>query len=281
MADTDWIELSLNIPEADDEKRDIAVAILADIGFESFSNTESGITAYISSPEFTDNYIKSSGLLDLPMFKGTEAFYKIIERVNWNSEWEKNFQPVIIAGRCSVRASFHPKPEKIDFDIIIDPKMSFGTGHNQTTALMTELLLNTDVNGLKVLDMGCGTGILAILASMKGSREVSAVDIDEWACSNTSENCINNKCIVSVRKGDIATVTGEKFDLILANITRNILLENMELLCSCLNPGGLLFLSGFYKNDLSDINIATGKNGLLPDSILYKDEWCAAAFRKN
>jgi ribosomal protein L11 methyltransferase len=281
MAETDWIELSLTIPEADEEKRDIAVAILADIGYESFSNTESGITAYISSPEFNYDLIKSSGLLDLPMFSGTETEYRIIERVNWNREWEKSFQPVVIAGRCSVRASFHPKPENIDFDIIIDPKMSFGTGHNQTTVLMTELLLDADVNGLRVLDMGCGTGILAILASMKGAQQVSAVDIDEWACSNTSENCINNNCSVSVRKGDIATVTGEKYDLILANITRNILLENMELLSSCLNPGGLLFLSGFYRNDLPVISESTGKNGLLPDSVLNKDEWCAAAFRKN
>ncbi len=175
---------------------------------------------------------------------------------------------------------FIPLPQNVDFDIVIDPKMSFGTGHHQTTALMIELLLDTDVTGCKVIDIGCGTGVLAILSFKKGAQNVTAVDNDEWACVNARENCLNNESIVLVREGDITSVKGEKYDIILANITRNILLENMDLLCSCLNTGGSILLSGFYKSDLKDITSATCSSGLLPGTVIDKDEWCAAAFRK-
>ena len=281
MSDNHWIELAVTIPDTDQEKRDIATALLADIGCESFSETDTGIIAYISSSLFSGEKLIDSGVYDLPVLKGIEISNRIIERVNWNKEWEKNFHPVIIAGQCSIRAPFHPKPDNVEFDIIIEPKMSFGTGHHQTTALMTELLIATDVKGLKVLDMGCGTGVLAILAFIKGAASVSAVDIDEWACINTTENCNINNCIVDVRQGDISTVEGEKYDLILANITRNILIENMNTLGLCLNEGGILFLSGFYSEDLSEIEKATDSAGLIPGKVLSKDEWCAASFRKK
>jgi ribosomal protein L11 methyltransferase len=275
------IELTVIIPDADQEKRDIAVALLADIGYESFSDTQTGVTAYISSSLFSGEALNTCGIYNLPVLSGIVTSTRLIKRVNWNREWEKNFQPVIIAERCSVRAPFHPKPQNVDFDIIIEPKMSFGTGHHQTTALMTELLLGTDVKGLKVLDMGCGTGLLAILSSMKGASDVSAVDIDEWACINTSENCLANNCIINVRQGDILTVAGEKYDLILANITRNILIENMTALSSCLNQSGRLFLSGFYNDDITEIEKATFAAGLMPGKVLSRDEWCAASFRKK
>jgi ribosomal protein L11 methyltransferase len=281
MSNNNWTELTVIIPDVDQEKRDIAIALLADIGCESFSETDSGITAYISSSLFTDETLIASGIYDLPILKGIEISNRIIERVNWNKEWEKNFSPVIIARQCSVRAPFHPKPDNVEFDIIIEPKMSFGTGHHQTTALMVELLMGSDPKGKKVLDMGCGTGVLAILAYFKGAAAVSAVDIDEWACLNTTENCDINKCVVDVRQGDISTVAGEKYDIILANITRNILIENMNTLCSCLNPSGMLFLSGFYTDDITEIEKATGEAGLIPGKVLSKDNWCAAAFRKN
>lgn len=280
MADSDWIELSLIIPDPDDGKREVAVAILADIGFESFANNEAGIAAYIQGMKFSSEMVTATGILDLPMFQGGSLSYRTIEKINWNLEWEKNFEPVIIANRCYVRAPFHPKPEGVDFDIVIEPKMSFGTGHHQTTALMTELLLNSDVTDLQVLDMGCGTGILAILASQKGAAGVNAVDIDEWACINTLENASLNNCEIVVRKGDIASVEGEKYDLILANITRNILLENMTTLNSCLNQGGTLFLSGFYSKDLPEITKATASSGLTFITRIIKDDWCAASFRK-
>jgi|WetSurMetagenome_2_1015567.scaffolds.fasta_scaffold00524_4 ribosomal protein L11 methyltransferase len=281
MNDNNCIELTVIIPDADQEKRDIAVALLADIGYESFSDTQTGVTAYISSSLFSDEALTACGIYNLPVLSGIVISNKPIERVNWNEEWEKNFQPVIIAEKCSVRAPFHPKPQNVDFDIVIEPKMSFGTGHHQTTALMTELLIGTDVKGLKVLDMGCGTGLLAILSSMKGASEVSAVDIDEWACINTIENCLVNNCNINVRQGDILTVAGEKYDLILANITRNILIENMATLSSCLNPSGRLFLSGFYNDDITEIEKATYAAGLMPGKVLSRDEWCAASFRKN
>jgi len=281
MSDNHWIELAVTIPDTDQEKRDIATALLADIGCESFSETDTGIIAYISSSLFSGEKLIDSGVYDLPVLKGIEISNRIIERVNWNKEWEKNFHPVIIAGQCSIRAPFHPKPDNVEFDIIIEPKMSFGTGHHQTTALMTELLIATDVKGLKVLDMVCGTGVLAILAFIKGAASVSAVDIDEWACVNTTENCSLNNCIVDVRQGDISTVEGERYDLILANITRNILIENMNTLGSCLNQGGILFLSGFYSEDLSEIEKATDTAGLIPGKVLSKDDWCAASFRKK
>lgn len=280
MADNDWTELSIFIPDADDEKRDVAIALLADAGFESFSNTETGVLAYIRNEAFTSETVNESGLLDLPMFKGCNISHRIIEKTDWNVEWEKSFSPVIIAKRCSVRPPLHQKPEGTDYDIVISPHMSFGTGHHQTTALMTELLLDVNVKGLRVLDMGCGTGILAILSFLKGASEVIAVDIDEWACDNTRENALLNKSNIVVRKGDIASVAGEKYDIILANITRNILLENMETLCSCLAPGGYLMLSGFYRQDLHLISTATESSGLALSKEISKDEWSAVAFSK-
>jgi ribosomal protein L11 methyltransferase len=281
MADNGWIELTVGFSDVNDEKRDIAIAVLADIGYESFSDSPSGINAYISNSLFSVDTVMASGLFDIPVLSGIEISHRAIERVNWNHEWEKNFEPVIVADRLSVRAPFHPRPQNVDFDIVIEPKMSFGTGHNQTTALMAELLLNQNVKGLKVLDMGCGTGILAILASMKGATEVKAVDIDEWACINTQENCRTNNCSIDVSKGDISSVSGERYHLVMANITRNILIENMNILCSCVKEGGTLFLSGFYSEDLRKITEATGGEGFIPVTVLSKDEWCAAAYDKK
>jgi|WetSurMetagenome_2_1015567.scaffolds.fasta_scaffold23791_4 ribosomal protein L11 methyltransferase len=281
MSDTDWIELTVNFPDLSQEKRDIAIALLADIGFDSFADAPSGIYAYINNSLFSEDIVSSSGIFNLPVLNGVEVSSRLIEKVNWNKEWEKNFNPVIIGGRCSVRAPFHPKPDNTEFDILIEPKMSFGTGHHQTTALMMEMLLDIEVRGSKVLDMGCGTGVLAILSGIKGAASVVAVDIDEWACLNTRENCLANNCVADIRKGDISSVEGEIYDLILANITRNILTENMNILSSCLNHGGLLFLSGFYTDDITEIEKATVAAGLLPGKVLSKDEWCAASFRKQ
>ena len=281
MTENNWIELRVSIPGADQEKRDIATALLADIGFESFSDTEDGITAYISSSVWSEESVRSSGLFDLPVLDGLSVNFKTIEKVNWNSEWEKNFHPVVIGGRLSVRAPFHRKPSGVEYDIIIEPKMSFGTGHHQTTALMAELLLETDVRGREVMDMGCGTGLLAILACKKGASKVSAVDIDEWACTNTRENCIVNNCSADIRKGDISAMRGEKYDLVLANITRNILIENMEQLSGSLHGSGLLFLSGFYADDLPEIEKAAESFGLIPGKVLSADGWCAVCFRRT
>ncbi len=281
MVETDWIEISLHIPSPDDEKREIAMAYLAESGFESFSETDTGIKAYIVSEKYSEETLKESDLFILPAFKGSTFDISTIERVNWNSEWEKNFNPVIIDGRCSVRAPFHQKPEGTEFDIIIEPKMSFGTGHHQTTSLMTSLLLETDVEGLDVLDMGCGTGILAILAWLKKACKVVAVDIDEWACLNTTENAAANNCILEVRKGDIASVKDEKYNLVMANITRNILIDNMSVLSDILKSSGELFLSGFYESDLKVITDAASRFRLEIKRKISKDGWCAAHFVKN
>jgi len=281
MTENNWIELQVSIPGADPEKREIATALLADIGFDSFSDTEEGITAYISSSLWSENGVRHSGLFDLPVLEGISISFKTIEKINWNREWEKNFHPVIIGGRLSVRAPFHPKPSGVEFDIIIEPKMSFGTGHHQTTALMAKLLLETDINGMDVMDMGCGTGLLAILACKKGASKVNAVDIDEWACTNSRENCIINNCNADIRNGDISLMKNEKYDLILANITRNILIENMNQLSDSLNGSGLLFLSGFYADDLPEIEKAAVSNGLIPGKVLSEDGWCAASFRRT
>ncbi|MCB0445224.1 MAG: 50S ribosomal protein L11 methyltransferase, partial [Gelidibacter sp.] len=192
--------------------------------------------------------------------------------------WEKNFNPIIVDNVCSVRAPFHPKPDT-KYDIIIEPKMSFGTGHHETTHMMIQHILKNDFKNKSVLDMGCGTGVLAILAEIKGAKPIDAIDYDHWCYLNSIENVERNNCKhITVIEGDASALSGKKYDTIIANINRNILLNDMASYAKCLHPNGTLFLSGFYKDDIAVIEETCNKHLLKHVETLEKNNWVALKF---
>ena len=258
---------------------EILVAELGEKPFESFTESEFGVVAYIQKQHWNDNILDDLYILHSPEFV---VSYKVeeIEQVNWNEEWEKNFEPIDVDGKCHVRAPFHPKTDA-DYDIVIEPKMSFGTGHHETTHMMIQHLLTMDLGGKKTLDMGCGTAILAILAEMKGAGPIDAIDIDNWCYLNSLENADRNNCRnITVYEGDAALLPGRNYDLIIANINRNILLNDLPQYASCLNRGGTLLLSGFYDEDVPFIDESCTKNGLLYVSRLQRNKWVALNYKK-
>ncbi|MFT6749593.1 MAG: ribosomal protein L11 methyltransferase, partial [Flavobacterium sp.] len=231
---------------------EILVAELGEKAFESFMETENGVSAFVQKDLWTEDILKGIEILDSDEFEITYTKEEI-EQVNWNEEWEKNFEPIDVDGKCHVRAPFHDKTIA-EYDIVIEPKMSFGTGHHETTHMMIQHLLDLDVINLKTLDMGCGTAILAILAEMKGAKPIEAIDIDNWCYLNSIENAERNNCKhITVYEGVADLLIGKKYDLVIANINRNILLEDMETYSKCLDSGGILLLSGFYKEDIPAI----------------------------
>lgn len=261
---------------------DILIAELGELGYDIFQETEEGFQAYITEDQFTEEAVQE--LLERYSFAGNFPYeVKTIAKQNWNEEWEKNFEPLLIANRVSVRADFHPKPEGVTYDIVITPKMSFGTGHHETTTLMIENQLTLNHVGKRVLDMGCGTGILAIMAEQLGAKKVLAVDIEDWTVENARENAEHNRCAtLEVRLGDASVLQGEEpFDLILANINRNVLLEDMPVYSQLLLPECPLVLSGFYTEDLSMLQERAAELGLTYESMRTKNNWVSAIFRKN
>jgi ribosomal protein L11 methyltransferase len=258
------------------------VAELAEIGFESFSEVENYLLAYIPQNDFaTSNLLSTTFCKNLD--NRTMLAISIIKSQNWNEVWESNYTPVTIDGCCQVRATFHePKPE-FAYDIVLNPKMAFGTAHHETTALMIRLLLKENVEGMRILDMGCGTGILGILAVKKGALMVTAIDIDEWAYQNTLENIeLNNLAAVTVLKGGAELLENDDYyDLILANINKNILINDIPVYSKVLRKGGKIFFSGFYAEDLDDITKKAEKNGLVFESKLTENNWVAAIFNKK
>lgn len=271
-----YILIDFSIEPFEDYIPDLLAAELGEIGFESFVTTESGLEAYINSDLFTE-----SKLIDLLSDFVIEASieYKItkIESQNWNEEWEKHyFQPIVIGEDCVIHSSFHKDIPKAKYDIVIDPKMSFGTGHHETTSLMIAELLKMDLKDKKVLDMGCGTSVLAILAAMRGASPLLAVDIDSWCTENSLENIeLNNISGIEVMQGGAEVLEGRHFDIILANINRNILLADMEKYASCLTSGGELYMSGFYKQDIPLIEAEANRNGLVMKNFAEKNNWVA------
>jgi ribosomal protein L11 methyltransferase len=259
---------------------EILIAELSYAGFESFVENEEGVTAYVVSEEFDEEAFAGLHILQSDEFEITYTSQEI-EKVNWNIEWEKNFNPIIIDDQCSVRAPFHEKPET-EFDIIIEPKMSFGTGHHATTHMMLQFILKNDWDGKTVLDIGCGTGVLAILTEMKGAKSIDAIDIDNWCYLNTIENVERNNCErISVYEGDASLLEGKHYDMIIANINRNILLEDISKYSECLNPCGKLFLSGFYIEDIPAIEEECNLNGLKIEDELEQENWAGLSFIKN
>ena len=244
----DYIELDLKITPLE-PGRDIVMAQLSEVGFESFVDNDKGLLAYVQKGLFDEKLLKQINIFKQPDFT-INYHTKIIEDQNWNEVWEKSFDPINVEGKCYIRAPFHQKEDDIEYDIVIEPKMSFGTGHHETTYLMVKRVLGMDVQNKEILDMGCGTGILAILAKLKKAVHVLAVDVDEWAFHNTIENIERNDNLqIDVQLGGVETISNYQFDIIMANINRNILLQDMRSYAQSLNQKGDLLLSGFFLAD--------------------------------
>ncbi|KIX20297.1 ribosomal protein L11 methyltransferase [Flavobacterium sp. 316] len=259
---------------------EILLAELGETAFESFVENENGLSAYVQKEFWNENILNDIYILKNEEFKISYTFEEI-DQVNWNEEWEKNFEPIDVDGKCHVRAPFHEKTNA-EFDIVIEPKMSFGTGHHETTHMMIQHLLETDVTNKKTLDMGCGTAILAILAEMKGAQPIDAIDIDNWCYLNSIENAERNNCKhITVYEGDATLLEGKKYDVIIANINRNILLNDMQQYVDCLNQGGILFLSGFYTEDISIINASCIEKGLNYVKKFERNNWVALKYVKQ
>ncbi|MFD2550248.1 50S ribosomal protein L11 methyltransferase [Bizionia sediminis] len=258
---------------------EILIAELGFAGFESFVETDTGLTAYIQKDDWRPNMLDGIQILQSKEFQISYKFNEI-EQVNWNAEWERNFKPIVVANQCTVRAPFHEKTNT-EFDIIIEPKMSFGTGHHETTHMMIQHILKNNFTNKTVLDMGCGTGVLAILAEMKGAKQLDAIDIDNWCYVNSLENVTRNNCQhITVLEGDATLLTNKHYDIIIANINRNILLEDIAVYATCLNAKGLLFLSGFYQDDIPAIEAACNHESLTLLDTLEQNNWVALKFEK-
>ncbi len=256
---------------------EILIAELGYTGFESFVETDEGVTAYIQKEEWNKSILDDIQILNSKEFDISYNFDEI-EQTNWNEEWEKNFNPIIVDDLCTVRAPFH-EPFDTKYDILIEPKMSFGTGHHETTHMMIQHILKNDFTGKTVLDMGCGTGVLAILAEMKGALKLDAIDIDNWCYLNSIENVERNNCKkINVLEGDVKLLEGEKYDIIIANINRNILLQDLEQYTKCLNKNGMLFLSGFYEDDIKIIEAECNKYMLKLVETLERNNWVSLKF---
>ena len=263
---------------------DVLAALTAEIGFESFVPDEKGMQAYIQQSLFDEEALKEV-IRNFPM-EDVSLSYTITEPEDkdWNEEWEKNFfQPIVIGDRCVIHSTFHKDYPQAEYDIVINPHMAFGTGHQETTSSILGELLDADLKGKSVLDMGCGTGILSILAAKTGAREITGIDIDEWAYNNAMENIrangLNN---ITIKIGDARLLEAEApFDVILANINRNIVVEDMPHYVARLLPQGLLIMSGFYLQDLPLIQERAAQSGLTFMTYREDKNWVAASFYKN
>ena len=275
-------EYNFTITGTEDFHKDLLINSLAEMGFDTFEDTELGFKAYIPQDVPIEGCITKLAEQYSSLF--TFSFeVKVIPHQNWNELWESNFEPLKINERCYIRATFHEPHPEYEFEIIVDPKMAFGTGHHQTTALMMEFMMEADFNGKKVLDMGCGTGILAILASRLGADSIVAIDYDPVCYESAIENShLNNIHNILPLCGSKEVIPEQKFDIILANINRNILLDQIDRYSAVLSPGGLIFFSGFYLDP--DLNIITEKSKGCGLAYIYhkeKNNWVAAKFQSK
>lgn len=276
----DYIELEFKIRPLVPAS-EILVAELSEIGFESFVEEDFGLKAYIKADDFRESYLADLFSMNNPEFEISYEIHQIADQ-NWNAKWEREYEPVLIDNRCYIRAPFHASMPEIEFEIEIEPQMSFGTAHHETTHQMIQLLMDENVVDLSVLDMGCGTALLAILAAMKKSKIIYAIDNDEWAYRNAYDNVRkNNFSNIKVEQGDASLLKDQRFHLILANINKNILINDMSAYTSVLEPHGKIFFSGFYREDLPDIQKNAEHLGLSYIKHIHKNNWVAAVFQKK
>lgn len=258
---------------------EILIAELGNVGFESFVENDKGLIAYIQKENWNEVLLEGIFILNSDEFSIAYTQHEVAQ-TNWNAAWEENFEAIEVDNMVSIRAPFHENPN-LKYAIVIEPKMSFGTGHHETTHMMVQHLLQLELENKKVLDMGCGTGILAIFAEMRGAKPTDAIDIDNWCYLNSIENVARNNCEhISVFEGDSTLLTDKKYDVIIANINRNILLMDMEIYTNCLNEKGVLLLSGFYKEDIPMIDAAVSKYQLKLETTLERNNWVALKYNK-
>jgi ribosomal protein L11 methyltransferase len=264
------------------EFSEILMAEIAEAGFDTFMETESGFEAYAEGNAFDKELLQAIkekyAAVNPLVFQFDE-----IEKQNWNEEWEKHVEPIIVDDKCLVRAAFHKIEKTYPYEIIITPKMSFGTGHHQTTHLMLSAQMKMDHRGKRVMDAGCGTAILSVMASKLGATEIEAFDIDEWSVENGNENAVNNNCNnIHIQLGKINEVnlTGT-FEIILANINKNILLAELHQYATYLKPNGELLLSGFYVHDISDLKTEAAKHGLTEVTHQQRETWACLLLQKQ
>lgn len=277
-----YIQLSLTANPCNENVTDVLAYQLGDIGYDSFLATANGLDAYIPQTDFSEEKLKeltNNLLIDVEI---TYEF-KAIEDKDWNKEWETNyFSPLVVSDKCLVQGSFHNVDKEYEYEIIIDPKMAFGTGHHQTTYLMLQEILKLDLKNKSVLDMGCGTAVLAILAGKMKASRIVAIDFDEWAYNNAKENVsLNNQSDIEVRLGKIEQIEGEEYDFIFANINRNVLLEDIKQYEKSLKKGGVLIMSGFYLDDVPIIKLECEKHKLEFTKLEQKDNWTAVVCTKK
>lgn len=260
--------------------KDMFMELLGTIGFDSFMDTDEGFEAYCKEQDYNETELDE--ILQMEQFANVSLSKKeLIPDQDWNATWEASYEPVIINDLCRIKAPFHQVEGSYKYDLIIEPKMSFGTAHHETTSQIIELMLQSDFNGLDVLDMGSGTGVLAILAKKLGSATTVAIDNDEWAYRNALDNIrLNDENEIVVELGDASSLNNRQFDIILANINRNILLRDMKEYVKSLVDGGKIFFSGFYEEDLKLIAKEAESLGLKYISHVTKNNWTAAVFMK-
>lgn len=280
----DYYRVRIDVADATEDKTDLAAAYLADAGFESFEPDGRGLTAYIKREAGDGVKIAEEALTDFPMDADFKISGEVIEGEDWNEEWEKNyFKPILIEGRCVIHSTFHREVPDAEYDIVIDPKMAFGTGHHDTTSQMVKHILELDMRGKSVIDMGTGTGILGILAAMRGAESVVGIEIDEAAYENAKENVMLNGVKMELIHGDATALSGlEPADYLFANINRNIILGDIDRYASRLKAGGEMLLSGFYDTDIAMIVEAARRYGLREETRLVSDSrWVALRLVKG
>ena len=276
-----YFEVTFTTSPCNETVNDVVSALAGEIGFESFVEWENGVQAYIQQSLFDEEALKSM-VADFPL-PDTTIEYTVVEAEDkdWNEEWEKNFfQPIVIGDRCCIHSTFHKDTPQTEYEILINPQMAFGTGHHETTSSIISELLEADLQGKSVLDMGCGTSILAILASMRGADPITAIDIDDWCVNNSRDNiALNGINNITVEWGDANLLKGRApFDVIIANINRNILLADMAQYAACMHPGSELFMSGFYVEDIPVIQEKAESLGMEFIHHREKNNWAAVKF---
>lgn len=280
----DYYRVRIDVAECTEDITDLAAAYLADAGFESFEPDSTGLTAYIKREAGDGVKIAEESLSDFPMESDFKITGEVIEGEDWNEEWEKNyFKPILIEDRCVIHSTFHREVPEAEYDIVIDPKMAFGTGHHDTTSQMVKHILALPLQGKSVIDMGTGTGILGILAAMRGAERVIGIEIDEAAYENAKENVTLNGVKMELIHGDATALSGlEPADYLFANINRNIILGDIDRYAGRLKSGGEMLLSGFYDTDIAMIAEAASRYDLREETRLVSDaRWVALRLIKE